>query len=100
MAGVQVAGQLLRCAERLERWLRAAASWRRDGEGRLARGADAQPLAGGHAVQRHEQVDPVAAEVAAEALHEPFAVDQAHRAGDRKSTRLNSSHVRISYAVF
>src|SRR3989442_8748141 len=24
----------------------------------------------------------------------------AHCAGDRKSTRLNSSHVRISYAVF
>src|SRR3989442_2741567 len=24
----------------------------------------------------------------------------AHFAGDRKSTRLNSSHVRISYAVF
>src|SRR3989442_8284602 len=23
-----------------------------------------------------------------------------HRIGDRKSTRLNSSHVRISYAVF
>src|SRR5690349_23394901 len=23
-----------------------------------------------------------------------------HRAGDRKSTRLNSSHVEISYAVF
>src|SRR3989442_1966034 len=27
------------------------------------------------------------------------ALEQAHR-GDRKSTRLNSSHVRISYAVF
>src|SRR5690606_42060987 len=25
---------------------------------------------------------------------------QDHRAGDRKSTRLNSSHVKISYAVF
>src|SRR3989442_3401083 len=28
------------------------------------------------------------------------AVEIARRAGDRKSTRLNSSHVRISYAVF
>src|SRR3989442_9294020 len=26
--------------------------------------------------------------------------DRARRAADRKSTRLNSSHVRISYAVF
>src|SRR5438067_6146827 len=29
----------------------------------------------------------------------PRALDPAH-AGDRKSTRLNSSHVSISYAVF
>src|SRR3989442_10807711 len=28
------------------------------------------------------------------------AVSMTARAGDRKSTRLNSSHVRISYAVF
>src|SRR5690554_7052498 len=28
------------------------------------------------------------------------AVGDLHRAQDRKSTRLNSSHVRISYAVF
>src|SRR5215469_15459785 len=27
-------------------------------------------------------------------------VDAVHSAGDRKSTRLNSSHVEISYAVF
>src|SRR5690625_5308721 len=27
-------------------------------------------------------------------------VDEAHQMGDRKSTRLNSSHVAISYAVF
>src|SRR3712207_7781149 len=27
-------------------------------------------------------------------------VEQIHRAGDRKSTRLNSSHANISYAVF
>src|SRR5690554_7118788 len=29
-----------------------------------------------------------------------FASDRAGGEGDRKSTRLNSSHVRISYAVF
>src|SRR5690554_7222043 len=29
-----------------------------------------------------------------------FAVKGSHSAIDRKSTRLNSSHVRISYAVF
>src|SRR5690625_5851447 len=28
------------------------------------------------------------------------ALDQTSRSGDRKSTRLNSSHVAISYAVF
>src|SRR3989442_2295006 len=32
------------------------------------------------------------------AAHAPAAL--AHLSGDRKSTRLNSSHVRISYAVF
>src|SRR5205085_9413234 len=31
---------------------------------------------------------------------EPLAVRLAHAAGDRKSTRLNSSHSQISYAVF
>src|SRR5437660_5515839 len=33
---------------------------------------------------------------------EPLALDREHRCarGDRKSTRLNSSHVAISYAVF
>src|SRR3989442_1986208 len=34
-------------------------------------------------------------ELAAEVSLQPF-----RRLGDRKSTRLNSSHVRISYAVF
>src|SRR3989442_4805342 len=29
-----------------------------------------------------------------------LAVQRLHRHADRKSTRLNSSHVRISYAVF
>src|SRR3712207_6979516 len=30
----------------------------------------------------------------------PLPVGQVHHAGDRKSTRLNSSHANISYAVF
>src|SRR3989442_2391804 len=32
--------------------------------------------------------------------HERLAVRQRYSSQDRKSTRLNSSHVRISYAVF
>src|SRR3989442_6313032 len=32
--------------------------------------------------------------------HDPIQAIQYLRARDRKSTRLNSSHVRISYAVF
>src|SRR5690554_7680542 len=31
---------------------------------------------------------------------ETDSVEEGKRRGDRKSTRLNSSHVRISYAVF
>src|SRR5690554_7266399 len=31
---------------------------------------------------------------------EPAVAAKLHMKGDRKSTRLNSSHVRISYAVF
>src|SRR5690606_39735120 len=33
-------------------------------------------------------------------LHAPHRLGQAHHVRDRKSTRLNSSHVKISYAVF
>src|SRR5690554_7756949 len=32
--------------------------------------------------------------------HEALRLQGRHRIADRKSTRLNSSHVRISYAVF
>src|SRR3989442_8767268 len=32
--------------------------------------------------------------------HDPFRINHPLRDEDRKSTRLNSSHVRISYAVF
>src|SRR3712207_7790252 len=45
-----------------------------------------------------EEVDPATIE-----LHRPF-IDEVHfkceKCGDRKSTRLNSSHANISYAVF
>src|SRR3712207_7644919 len=35
-----------------------------------------------------------------EFLETPFRIRGALRSGDRKSTRLNSSHANISYAVF
>src|SRR3989442_7762818 len=70
-----------------------------------------------HARARHEaerRLEPVAhAVVAEEVVPRVVGVEQAHarrglrsrevsavRCQDRKSTRLNSSHVRISYAVF
>src|SRR3712207_8921125 len=54
-----------------------------------------------------EHGDPVAQEVAVEVREVDVAVRQVgrrrerrERLGDRKSTRLNSSHANISYAVF
>src|SRR5690606_41227212 len=53
-----------------------------------------------------EQIDVLAdigrllAQTAARDLRDRLAVDQNVARGDRKSTRLNSSHVKISYAVF
>src|SRR2546430_11687451 len=35
-----------------------------------------------------------------EETHEPKAEEELEESGDRKSTRLNSSHSQISYAVF
>src|SRR5690554_7237566 len=49
---------------------------------------DHRGLAIGHKPGQHPREFPV---------HSPFTCP---RLGDRKSTRLNSSHVRISYAVF
>src|SRR3989442_9902831 len=46
-----------------------------------------------------ELADPGEAEVAESLRHDPADTPEALD-GDRKSTRLNSSHVRISYAVF
>src|SRR3989442_6326242 len=37
---------------------------------------------------------------AVETTYDSIGVGRFHRLEDRKSTRLNSSHVRISYAVF
>src|SRR5690349_24204174 len=55
-------------------------------------GLDHDPLRSGkrEVDQRTEHAGPVAVVVPSPALH----------AADRKSTRLNSSHVEISYAVF
>src|SRR3989442_6952695 len=51
----------------------------------------------------HEQTAELLVRERREAPHAargPTARRSAHVGGDRKSTRLNSSHVRISYAVF
>src|SRR5690349_23767547 len=58
------------------------------GRRRHRRGADRAPPAGGHAAWVHD-VGAFVRQTAALVL-----------LGDRKSTRLNSSHVEISYAVF
>src|SRR3989442_5512884 len=48
--------------------------------------------------QRPGPLDPVGGELVAEIMRQKLAAPDP--AADRKSTRLNSSHVRISYAVF
>src|SRR6266480_492075 len=48
---------------------------------------------GGVAVEWAERADP-------DRVDRPFALEEGNRAVDRKSTRLNSSHMSISYAVF
>src|SRR5690349_22814191 len=68
---------------------------------RAALGVDPQP---GVAVGRGDDPDRRGAGVRGDLLGVHHAADQplraADRPGDRKSTRLNSSHVEISYAVF
>src|SRR2546427_7346487 len=59
-------------------------------------GLELAPHAGDDEEERVEQQPPLGAVGAA---HGGGAVD-AGRRGDRKSTRLNSSHSQISYAVF
>src|SRR5256885_9513868 len=58
-------------------------------------------------VHRHDEfegralrAEPRDQRVAARALPQPRTRHVGGRAGDRKSTRLNSSHLVISYAVF
>src|SRR3712207_7609531 len=53
--------------------------------------------AAGHPLGLHPRLDPPDLD---HLLAGQAAVRVAHRVGDRKSTRLNSSHANISYAVF
>src|SRR3712207_7413262 len=52
------------------------------------------------AVAQHVGALPAAADPVGEAALVVRAEHVAHPGGDRKSTRLNSSHANISYAVF
>src|SRR3712207_7171531 len=47
-----------------------------------------------------DPADPAAEHVQRDALRGREPGGDGHRVGDRKSTRLNSSHANISYAVF
>src|SRR3712207_7029622 len=65
----------------------------------VQRGADAlrrhrQAVAGAVAREEHAVLGRLA-----QLVRDPVALE-AHRGQDRKSTRLNSSHANISYAVF
>src|SRR3712207_8337436 len=67
--------------------------------GAYAEEGDREQVEGG----ADDQAPPIVALAAAAADDEVVAVAQLHHAehlGDRKSTRLNSSHANISYAVF
>src|SRR5690348_18123877 len=61
-------------------------------------GREPTPVATGQ--QQEADARPAGAERADEHLGGPHRPDLAGQAGDRKSTRLNSSHPSISYAVF
>src|SRR3712207_7585165 len=73
-------------------------------------GDRARPVHGGPVGRNHgrigqsrgtEEVDPHEWELAGGRGHEqPCRPPAVHGEGDRKSTRLNSSHANISYAVF
>src|SRR5690606_26324334 len=63
----------------------------------------ARPLAGGLVVLPHDDAPLDRGDVALGPLDQPLAAGREvldHPGRDRKSTRLNSSHVKISYAVF
>src|SRR5690625_6197903 len=55
---------------------------------------------GARALTPHRQTAPVAQAAIAAQVHQPFNAHGHLAPQDRKSTRLNSSHVAISYAVF
>src|SRR6267143_2675987 len=80
---------------------RGAAADDHEGEERLLLGAVALAL-GGLVGQQHAAADlqRVLEGLEPRGQHLPFVVAEVRMTGDRKSTRLNSSHSSISYAVF
>src|SRR3712207_8895003 len=75
----------------------------RSGEGLLGvpADADARRAAGvEHLAVSVEDVDALGLDVALDRRHALDVGDLVDELGDRKSTRLNSSHANISYAVF
>src|SRR3712207_8393767 len=69
----------------------------------MARGIATRVLAGGHSVTLVSHEPGKAEDLAAQlqgAAQGGASVRAASAGGDRKSTRLNSSHANISYAVF
>src|SRR5690606_35278607 len=85
--------------------LSRSAAERPRGAARAAPGAAGSDEAGAPAEDRRRSVEAAAGAVAAliaqmAPLSENPPAEAAAGTGDRKSTRLNSSHVKISYAVF
>src|SRR3712207_8354183 len=60
---------------------------------------DALPICAGDALAVRKGASQVGEE-ASHGTREPLVVGEGVEEGDRKSTRLNSSHANISYAVF
>src|SRR5439155_17518176 len=99
-------------AEELKKCVRSAASSQRNGRRRLEpEGSEVGAKGVGQVGPGERELDGRLEEAELVARVEALAVerDRVHRAagaqcpervGDRKSTRLNSSHVAISYAVF
>src|SRR5690606_40359014 len=70
----------------------------RIGRAHITEGALVSPQ-NGESLATIQQLDPVYADFT-QSAGELLKLKQSLEAGDRKSTRLNSSHVKISYAVF
>src|SRR5258705_5167110 len=60
-------------------------------------GSQEEPYPARNGEQRRQRIQP---HFKREALWRPTAAQEHYSHGDRKSTRLNSSHLGISYAVF